>query len=99
MALVTLTEVKAQLRITGSSDDTLLSNYMVAAEDIIVKYLNRDIPTNGDSPEDYPMPIKIACTMIIADLYENRQSQLDKQMYHNRAVDNLLYPYRDAIGI
>lgn len=92
MPLVSLAEVKIQLRITQNTEDALLTLYIGAAEKYIAKYLNKSsVPQNED--------IKAAALMLIAGYYQNRESTVDESVRENPAVANLLYPYRECIGI
>ncbi len=43
---------------------------------------------------DVPSGIKTAIKMLVADMYENRESQGTQQMHENKTVSNLLAPYR-----
>lgn len=92
MPLVTLTDVKAQLRINQNTEDALLTLYIGAAEKYIAKFLNRSsVPQNED--------IKCAALMLIGGWYQNRESTTDDRTITNPAVENLLHPYRECIGI
>jgi uncharacterized phage protein (predicted DNA packaging) len=99
MATVSLTEVKLHLRITGTDEDTILAIYMDAADDYVRKFLNRSIPGENESPVIIPNAIKAACLLIVGDLYENREGASEKVVVANPAVDRLLYPYREEIGV
>jgi uncharacterized phage protein (predicted DNA packaging) len=99
MATVTLSEVKLHLRITHTDEDSLLAIYMDAADDYMRKFLNRSIPGENESPAIIPSAIKSAALLFIGDLYENREGAGEKVIVANPAVDRLLYPYREEIGI
>lgn len=96
---VTITEVKAHLRITSNVEDALLQLYMDAANDRIENYINRPIPDNTDSPPTAPAAIKAAALLIISDMYENREGAGEKEIKENPALKSLLYPYRVELGI
>jgi hypothetical protein len=52
MSYITLDQVKADLRVTHSDDDTIIQTYIEVAEDYVKRFLNRDeLPT---LPLDYP---------------------------------------------
>jgi len=56
----------------------------------------------GESPvelEELPKTIKTAMLMQIADMYENREAQLEKPLAANQTLVNLLAPYRLEMGI
>jgi len=92
MALVTLTEAKAQLRVTNSLEDTLIGLYMDAADEWIASFLN--VP---QAPVLYRT--KAAALLIIHDLYENRGATGEKEFKPNPAVESLLFPLRINMGI
>lgn len=98
--VVTLTEAKAHLRVTDTSEDTIIQTYMEAAVEQVRNFLNQDIPGEGDSPAAVPFSIKAAALLIIGGLFENRESIiLGQTVLDNPAVMNLLYPHRVDIGI
>jgi hypothetical protein len=39
-------------------------------------------------------PIKSAALLMVADLYENREAQTERQRYRNTTYERLLNPYR-----
>lgn len=93
MALVvSLAEAKAHLRITDTSEDTILQLYINAAHDYIANYLNN--ANFQDAPS-----IKAAALLLIGDLFENREAQSDRVLNENKAVVRLLYPYRQQLGV
>mgnify|MGYP000913790174 CR=1 FL=1 len=56
----------------------------------------------GESPmqsEALPKTIKIAMLMQVADMYENREAQVEKPLTANQTLVNLLAPYRLEMGI
>jgi uncharacterized phiE125 gp8 family phage protein len=58
--------------------------------------------SDGGSPvlsELLPKTIKTAMLMQIADMYENREAQVEKPLTANQTLANLLAPYRLEIGI
>lgn len=92
MALLTITEAKAQCRVTHDLEDDLIQVYMDAADDYIKNYLNLEI---------YPQKpaIKAAALLIIEDLYTHRSAQTEIELYKNDAVEGLLHPFRQHLGI
>jgi hypothetical protein len=40
-------------------------------------------------------PIKSAALLMVADLYENREAQTERQRYRNTTYERLLNPYRE----
>lgn len=90
--IVTLTQAKDHLRVDQSTEDTLITLYIQAAEDWISNFLNTpNIP--------YTHSVKAAALLIIGDLYENREGASEKEIKENPAVVRLLYPYREGLGI
>jgi hypothetical protein len=55
--------------------------------------------TTGWAAADVPGPVKSAMLLMIADLMRNQQAQTEVQLYRNEAVDRLLWPYRDCLGV
>jgi len=56
----------------------------------------------GDSPQEselLPSTIKTAMFMQIADMYENREAQVERPLTANQTMTNLLSPYRLEMGI
>lgn len=90
--IATLEEVKLHLRISHSLEDTIIQVYMDAADEYIRQFLNCPNPAINSA-------IKAAFLLLVGDLFENREAQQDKKLEENRAVMNLLYPYRENIGI
>lgn len=99
MSVVTLTEAKLHLRVTDTSEDTLIQSYIDAAQDFVRNYINQPLPGEFDSPAITPAAVKSAILLYVGDLYENRQAQSEKDLKPNQAVHSLLYPYRVGIGI
>lgn len=48
----------------------------------------------GDSWNDVPEGLRLAMSMMVADLYENRGERLETAMMENTTVDRMLAPYR-----
>lgn len=92
MATVTLQEAKRQCRVVHSYEDDLIQVYMEAADDWIANFLN-----TANFPQ--VAAIKAAALLIIHDMYDNRGATGEKEFRANPAVDRLLYPYRENIGI
>lgn len=92
MAVVTLAEAKSQCRVTHNLEDAKIQMYMDAADGWIRNFLNRETVPN--KPE-----IRSAALLIIEHLYNNASAFTDIKMYKNPAIDALLYPYRENIGI
>lgn len=74
MAIVTLAEVKAQLNLTGSDDDTLLGEKIAAAQDHIERLLGFEIET--EYPETVPPSLREAVFQLASWWYEQREAAL-----------------------
>ena len=92
MSYVTLSEAKQHLRIDHNDEDSLITIYIEAAELNACQYLNLE-----ELPQE--LAIKAAILLLVGDFYEHREAATEKELYRNHAVDSLLYPYRQEIGI
>lgn len=104
MAVLTLNEIKAHLRLDpdDASQDAQLTALGSAAEDYAAQYLGRAIPWNDElgAPVAVPASIKAALLLIIGDLYENREAALvGVARTDNPTVERLLHFYRVGMGI
>jgi len=99
--LVSRSEAKIHCRIDGNTEDSYVDALILAAEGYVSQYLNRPlVPWTEDSPvQDTPEEVKHAILLVIADLYQNREAQTEKQLYANQAVQNLLHFHRIDIGL
>lgn len=92
MALITLAQAKEHCRVTNDLEDATMQIYVDAVEEHIKNYLNtKNVPQKS--------PIKAAALLLVQDLYENRSAQAEVDLKENRAACNLLYPYRQNIGV
>lgn len=99
MIFTDLDEAKEHCRVEIDDDDLLIELYIEAAEAHVLNYLNLTEAELLGSPGARPAPIRIAVLMIVADLYENREAQVDFEIRPNPAVDRLLFPYRVELGV
>ena len=102
MAVLTLTEIKAHLRIDDAVQDAQLQSLSEAAEDYAAQYLGRTLPWQDSQGADVPVPasIRAALLLIIGDLYENREGQIVGTITaDNPTVERLLHFYRVGLGI
>lgn len=99
--LVDMPTIKAHLRVTDTSEDTLITIYAQAAEEWIVNFIDGPIPgPDKDPPEPVPFSIKAASLLIVGDLYEIREAQIVADSINpNQTVRDLLYPYRVNLGV
>ena len=92
--------------VSNSSPGTTLPknswpNASISADSLRVTFVSGYSPA-GESPvqsEELPKTIKIAMLMQIADMYENRDAQVEKPLVANQTLINLLAPYRLEMGI
>ena len=88
-ALLTLDEAKLHCRIDHNDEDALLGALIATATTAVADYLN---VTTVDSTA--AAPVKSAALLLVGTLYEQRESQGDRQFYKNPAFEALLNPYR-----
>ena len=88
-ALLTLPEAKLHCRIDHNDEDALLGALIATATTAVADYLN---VTTVDSTA--AAPVKSAALLLVGTLYEQRESQGDRQFYKNPTFENLLNPYR-----
>ena len=88
-ALLTLDEAKLHCRIDHNDEDALLGALIATATAAVADYLN---VTSVDSTA--AAPVKSAALLLVGTLYEQRESQGDRQFYKNPAFEALLNPYR-----
>lgn len=92
MAILTLAEAKQQCRVTHSLEDLLIQDCIDAAEEWIANYINQ-------SSVPFTPSTKSAAKLIVQHLFENRSSHVPEQMYENPALDRLLFPLRQNMGM
>ena len=88
-ALLTLDEAKLHCRIDHNDEDSLLGALIATATTAVADYLN---VTSVDSTA--AAPVKSAALLLVGTLYEQRESQGDRQFYKNPTFEALLNPYR-----
>lgn len=89
MPITTLANAKTHLRVTHSSEDSLITAYCDAAEAMAEHYCNRSF----GSP--LPYAVQAAVYLMVGDLYENRETKQDRQLYVNDACGSLLNTVKD----
>ena len=107
MSITTLVEAKAHLRVTHSSEDTLIQIYIDAAEENASEYLNRAIYETdiGSDLTGIVMngSIKAAVLLFVGHLYNNREAvtmeRLNMPMELPMGTKYLLNPYRLEMGV
>jgi hypothetical protein len=109
MNFITLVEAKKQLNIeqTFIEDDNYISSLIEVAFLTIKNACNNQTwSDNSGYTTDYtsfadtivtgttiPLPIKWATLLLLADMYNVRESNTFVQSYTNKTVDLLIYPY------
>ena len=88
-ALLTLADVKLHCRIDHDDEDSLLGALIATATTAVADYMN---VTSVD--DTAAAPVKSAALLLVGTLYEQRESQGDRQFYKNPTFENLLNPYR-----
>ena len=88
-ALLTLDEAKLHCRIDHNDEDSLLGALIATATTAVADYMN---VTSVD--DTAPAPVKSAALLLVGSLYEQRESQGDRQFYKNPTFENLLNPSR-----
>lgn len=111
MSDISLVDVKAYLRVTGSTDDTLLGQLLDAAEAEVCRFCGRlelptlppDLPTSDgaeDSVSSYdPVApdVKAAVFMLVQAMYE--ATTPDDVAKIRSAVETKCMAYRTGLGI
>ena len=87
MPMVTLEEAKDHMRVDGPGEDGLISTYIAAAENHIRRYCGQDFE------DELPAIVKVAALMIVAGMYEVRQSSLTTSGTTGFKVNPLVYSY------
>ena len=88
-ALLTLADAKLHCRIDHDDEDSLLGALIATATAAVADYMN---VTSVDSTA--AAPVKSAALLLVGSLYEQRESQGERQFYKNPAFEALLNPYR-----
>ena len=97
MAILTLAEIKAQLRIDSSDQDAELRQMGLAAEDYVNKYLGQAVAYTAST---VPESVKRALLLIVSDFNELREASIIGAPHaENPAVNNLLHFYREGVGV
>lgn len=104
MAVLTLSEIKAHLRIEANetAEDALLNQINEAAQDYAEQYIGRPIPWTDEAGDTVTPPASIvaAIKLIAADLYENRQQRvIGASIGEIPTAQNMLHFYRINMGI
>ena len=88
--MLTLQDAKEHLRVDDCCEDMLIARLIDAATASVGDYINATEPLDDTAPA----PVKAAALLLVGALYEQRESQGDRQFYKNPTFENLLNPYR-----
>ena len=89
--MIDLNDAKHYLGVDLEDDDALITSLIAAATAASADYLGLPL---DQMTTTVPSPIKAATLLLVNDLYENRTSQGDRQLYQNATYERLLNPYR-----
>ena len=99
MSIVTLAEAKAQLRVDGAEEDTLIQSYIDAAESAAAQYLNRALYETSVGTDTTGLvrtkDVKVAVLLQVGAFYADREDLVE--MPTGSRV--LLNPYRIEMGV
>jgi uncharacterized phage protein (predicted DNA packaging) len=91
--MVTLEEVKAQVRVEHNEEDALIETYIEAAENHIRRYCGQDFE------DGVPAIVKVACLMIVAGMFEVRQDSIITTGTHGFKKNSLPYDYLEQFRV
>jgi hypothetical protein len=95
--LITLEMTKKHLRVIHERDDAYIELLIKAATQNVLDFI--DFSDWDAFKEKYkgaiPENLSVAALLIISDMYQNRASQTDVNLYVNRACENLMFPSRN----
>lgn len=105
--------VKAHLRVFSTTENTLIEQYIAAAQEHIENYIDGVIPGSSDDvgdpdadpvvpplADEVPKPIIQALLLLVTDMYDNRGAQvIGTIVADNPALVRLLFPYRQNLGV
>lgn len=90
--IVSADETREHLNVDDDVPDSRIANYAKGALAHCLRYCEREDFT---TPEALPDDFKIGYLLVLSDLWEHRGSQMEVQLYENRAAAAFLYPLRD----
>lgn len=85
--MISVIEAKEHLRIEHDLEDGLIEGLIVAATAAVMDHLDQEL-------DPLPAPVRAAILLLVGDLYANRESQADRQLFANETFERLLAPYR-----
>ncbi|MEQ4922353.1 head-tail connector protein [Proteus hauseri] len=93
--VVSLPLLKQHIEYDDNDRDEQITFYAQSAFDYCLRWC--DEPA-WKLPEDIPHPVKSAMLLVLGDMFEHRTSQSEIQLYENKAVERLLFQYRNWRG-
>lgn len=74
MSQISVADMKPHLNVAAddAESDGIIGNYIEAAEDMVAKYVRRDL--NAEFPAGWPAAILQAVRLLVAHYYENREA-------------------------
>lgn len=94
--VVSLPLLKQHIEYDDNDRDEQITFYAQSALDYCLRWC--DEPA-WKLPEDIPHPVKSAMLLVLGDMFEHRTSQSEIQLYENKAVERLLFQYRNWRGV
>lgn len=92
--IVTLEEILRHMRMDAGVEDEYLADLGHTAEDMVLRYLNRDEADLVASYGKVPHGVKHACLLVVAGLYKNREPEKMQNGSQNRLFIPLIIKYR-----
>ena len=86
--VVTLEEAKLYLRVDGDEENTLITKFILTAEDLCEEILRIKL----EEFEKVPEPIRIAILYAVANMYEGRENLNMKSVIE--VMKRLVFAYR-----
>ena len=94
MHVLTLEEIKSQLRIDSAAEDNVLTGFEAAAVEYLETiYLGQTLDEIKGTDDDYPAPLKIWILVAIGQMNENRENFDFSKLPHG-----YISHYREAWG-
>ena len=92
-----LSYIKAHLRITDDTEDSLLESYGEAATEVILKAINQAEDDLYDEYGMMPHALKNAVCLIVGAMYQNREATAQQVYNVNPMLNTLVLPYKKII--
>lgn len=99
---IDLAKVKHYMRVLHDRDDALIQSLIKAGLQDVQNWIDRKF-TEVDSDGEYvlidedgnlPAPLEAAVQMVVDDLYRNRATQSESNLFKNITFERLIAPYR-----